>query len=84
MTRSAEKSMEFEEAACGKDLPTCEDIPEWMRVHSAGLDGLEVSSAKNAVTVYLRTRPNGMDGEWAEHRDVIHWYAPSTSVLRSS
>jgi hypothetical protein len=77
MTRSAEKCIEFEEAGCGKESPKCEDIPEWRRIHSAGLDGLEVSTAKNKVTVYMRTRPNGIDGEWVEYQDKIHWYVQS-------
>ena len=81
MTRSAEKCIEFEEAGCGKESPKCEDIPEWRRIHSAGLDGLEVSTAKNEVTVYMRTRPNGIDGEWAEYQDKIYWYVHAASVL---
>jgi hypothetical protein len=74
MRRSAEKCIEFEEAGCGKATPKCYDIPEWRRVHSAGLDGFEVSAARKSVTIYIRTRPNGMDGEWEEHQDTIHWY----------
>ena len=73
MTHSAQKCMEFEEAGCDKEFPTCQDIPEWKRVHSAGLDGLEVSAAKKNVTMYFRTRPNGIDGEWTEHQDTVHW-----------
>lgn len=74
MTHSAQKCMEFEESGCDKEFPTCQDIPEWKRVHSAGLDGLEVSAAKRDVTMYFRTRPNGPDGEWTEHQDTVHWW----------
>ena len=80
MTRSAEKCVQFEEASCGKESPKCEDIHEWKRIHSAGLDGLEVSAATREVTVYLRTRPNGIDGEWVEHKDKIYWYECSSSL----
>ena len=82
MTRSVEKCIEFEEADCDKASPKCEDIPEWRRVHSCGLDGFEVSAAKKTVTMYIRTRPNVMDGEWAEYHDSIHWYVElQTTVL---
>ena len=80
MTRSAEKCIDFEEASCGKESPKCEDVPEWRRIHSAGLDGLEVSTAKPKVTVYMRTRPNGMDGEWVEYHDSIYWCVHFTHI----
>lgn len=71
MTRSAELCVQYEEAGCDKECPRCEDIPEWKRIYSAGLDGLEVSSANKRVTAYLRTRPNGMDGEWMDVQHTI-------------
>ena len=73
MTRSAQLCIESEEAGCGKEFPRCEDIPEWRRIHAAGLDGLQVSYARRRVKVHLRTRPNGMDGEWAGIEQTIEW-----------
>ena len=73
MTRTAEICVGFEEAGCWKDSPKCADISEWKRVHSAGLDGTGVSSTQRRLKVYLRTRPNGMDGEWVEMEQMIEW-----------
>lgn len=77
MTQIAETCVKYEEALCEKEYPLCEDIPEWRRIHSSGLGGWDVSSDKTTVTAHLRTRPNGMDGEWSDIQEPI-----DLSVLR--
>lgn len=73
MTRTAQLCVEFEEALCDKEYPTCKDIPEWRRVYSAGFDSWDLENLQKKVTSHLRTRPNGMDGEWADVQKVIEW-----------
>lgn len=75
MTQIAETCVKYEEALCEKEYPLCEDIPEWRRIHSSGLGGWDVSSPKTTVTAHLRTRPNGMDGEWCDVQAPIDFWA---------
>lgn len=65
-TQTAKMCIIFEETGTGKELPLCEDIPEWRRIHSAGFDGWDDEDPKATVRFNLRTRPNGMDGEWLD------------------
>lgn len=71
--RTAEICINFEEEFCGKEVAQCSDIPEWRRIHSAGFDGWNDEGPRDQVTVNLRTRPNGMDGEWVEFTKTIDW-----------
>ncbi|CAK1355593.1 hypothetical protein CB0940_00692 [Cercospora beticola] len=79
-TRTAEMVVRFEEALCDKPpgAALCSDIPEWRRVHSAIFDtsGHDATPRKK-VMVKLRTRPNGIDGEWIDHEESIDWLVPS-------
>lgn len=75
MTQIAETCVKYEEALCEKENPLCEDIPEWRRIHSSGLGGWDVSAPKTTVTAHLRTRPNGMDGEWCDIQQPIDFWA---------
>ncbi|KAK4543644.1 hypothetical protein LTR36_005289 [Oleoguttula mirabilis] len=82
MTRTAQVCVRYEEALCGTESPTCQDIPEWRRVHSAGFDGWNVQVPEQRVNANIRVRPNGMDGEWLELSESIEWSAPGGSYLR--
>ena len=66
MTQISQACIRYEESFCGKQSPLCEDIPEWQRVHSSGLGSWDIQSPTTTVTALLRTRPNGMDGEWCD------------------
>lgn len=76
MTQITQACVRYEEALCEKENPLCEDIPEWRRVHSSGLGGWDVSTPKTAMTAHLRTRPNGMDGEWCDIEEPIELFVP--------
>ena len=71
MSEIARACVNYEEKFCEKENPRCEDIPEWRRVHSTGLGSWDVSSSKVAVMAHLRTRPNGMDGDWHDAKEAI-------------
>lgn len=73
MTRTAEVVVDFEESWCEKEFPTCSDIPEWRRTHSAGFDGWNLMTPKPRVTTHLLTWPNGMDGDCQIIQQVISW-----------
>lgn len=74
MTKAAERCMVIEERGCTKEHPQCEDIPEWRRVHGSGFDAWVVAApSRSRVTARLRTRPNGMDGEWMDLEEVLEW-----------
>ncbi|CAK4032808.1 Transcriptional regulatory moc3 [Lecanosticta acicola] len=64
--QTAKMCILWEESLTDKEQPLCEDIPEWQRIHSAGFDGWDDDNPKRTVKVHLRTRPNGMDGEWLD------------------
>ena len=72
ITYLAMRCVEFEERFCGQDLPRCDDIPEWKRIHSAGFRSLGHSLLPR-ITAFIRTRPNGMDGEWQDDEWTITW-----------
>lgn len=38
-----------------------------------GFDGWDDDSPRRKVKVHLRTRPNGMDGEWSEFAEQFDW-----------
>lgn len=76
MTREAEILIRLEEAECGEEVPCCSDIPEWRRVHRAGVDGWGLHPSKSkrqSASTTMGTRPNGMDGEWAEFSEDLGW-----------
>lgn len=72
-TRAAEMWVQYEEELCDKEFATCEDIPEWRRIHCASLEGWDDQAPKKKTHtgVNLRTRPNGMDGEWHDLEEHI-------------
>nr|POE50136.1 mitochondrial import inner membrane translocase subunit tim54 [Quercus suber] len=71
MTRVAAACIEIEERNSEKPSPKCSDIAEWQRIHSAGIDGWFLCQGARKLTANLRTRPNGMDGEWLDLEEVI-------------
>ncbi|SMQ46562.1 unnamed protein product [Zymoseptoria tritici ST99CH_3D7] len=73
--RTAEVCVAFEEADCGKQIATCEDIPEWKRIHSASFGGSNLHLPENKVLMHLNLRPNGLDGEWAVFVEELDWAA---------
>lgn len=74
MTKAAEKCIMIEETGCTKKHPQCEDIPEWRRVHGSGFDAWVLAApSRSKVTARLRTRPNGMDGEWMDLEEPLEW-----------
>ncbi|KAH9845484.1 Transcriptional regulatory protein moc3 [Teratosphaeria destructans] len=73
MTRTASLCVKLEEHWCDKHSPTCADIPEWRRIHSAGFDGWEYGVPKPRTTTHFRMMPNGTDGEWADFEQAIYW-----------
>lgn len=83
LARLTEAEIRYEEALFEGDHPTCKDIPEWRRVHASALDKWDVSSGKTTVRVALRTRPNGMDGEWHDVLETLHLYV-QTTLLQTS
>ncbi|KAI5370229.1 Putative zn(2)-C6 fungal-type DNA-binding domain, fungal transcription factor [Septoria linicola] len=79
-SRTAEMCVRFEEALCDKQpgAALCSDIPEWRRVHSASFDAMgDEPAPKKKVMVKLRSRPNGLDGEWVDTEEHIDWLVPS-------
>ena len=74
MIKSAELCIQREEELCQVPSPSCEDVPEWRRVHSSGFDEWVLGAAnKEVFTARLRRRMNGMDGEWDEVVESIRW-----------
>lgn len=72
--RTSQALVRFEEGLCDKDVVLCEDIPEWRRVCTIGFEGWGREDAhQRTVTLTLRTRPNGMDGEWMDFEEVLPW-----------
>ena len=67
--RVAERVIEIEEglpsSSAGSEtaslFPRCEDVLEFQRIHSVGLD---VDMGRRAVRVTYHRRLNGLDGEW--------------------
>lgn len=75
MTKAAERTVEVEEASCLTENPQCKDIYEWQRVHSSGLDtSILAAPQRSRVVARMRTRPNGLDGEWVDFSEIIEWY----------
>lgn len=75
MTRTAEHCIQYEESLCANPHPQCADIPEWRRIHSAGFDGWGTAHKQQThVTMHMRTRPYGMDGDWVDASKEIEWY----------
>lgn len=74
--RTSEVLVNFEEALCDKAVVTCEDIPEWRRVHAVNFGGWGGYGGQPEVTVTLRTRPNGMDGEFVDFEESLAWSVP--------
>lgn len=83
MTRTAQICVKFEEAHCGKELPSCHDIPEWRRILAAGFDGWTLQVPRHKVNAHMRIRPNGMDGECVELSESIQLPMPQGSCLRT-
>lgn len=74
MTKAAELCMTIEETGCTKERPQCEDIPEWRRIHGSGFDAwILAAPSRREVMARLRTRPNGMDGEWMDLEVPLEW-----------
>lgn len=69
---TVELCIDYEESRCAKDSPKCEDIPEFWRVHSAAFDGWMMEGPRRSVSVHFRTKPNGVDGEWADVTQSIN------------
>lgn len=89
MTQIARACVKYEKALCEKKSPLCEDVPERRRDHSSGLSGWDVTSRKTLVMANLRTRPNGMDGEWCDVQrsielfvyDAIHIFVQNANFI---
>lgn len=74
MTKTAELCMTIEETGCTKEYPQCEDIPEWRRIHGSGFDAwILAAPSRSKVVARLRSRPNGMDGEWVDLEVPLEW-----------
>ena len=73
MTRAAQVCIDHEESTTDKESPKCADIPEWRRVHTVAFHDWSVSTPTQSATLHLRTRPNGMDGEWWDDMKLIEW-----------
>lgn len=71
--RTSQALVRFEEALCDKDVVLCEDIPEWRRVCTVGFEGWNREEGQQKINITLRTRPNGMDGEWMDFAESLAW-----------
>jgi hypothetical protein len=81
--RTAEICVAFEEADCGKEVPLCEDIPEWKRIHSASFTGWSPDLPQHKVQVHLTVRPNGLDGEWADCVETFDWQVSGDTFIEN-
>jgi hypothetical protein len=83
ITKVAEMIAVYEEDGCEAEYPRCEDIPEWKRVHNFDFDAwiLATQQRSSKVSVTLRVRPNGLDGEWAEVYGEVECHESDTSFL---
>lgn len=68
--RTAKLIIDYEEA--GQKNLESSDVPEWRRVHNPSFDHLDTASWHGIVGGPLRVRPNGMDGEWMDLRELAN------------
>ena len=73
MVLMAEICIEYEEGLCDEKSPSCEAIAEWRRVHSGAVEYEKLPNSQTRVKFTLRTRPNGMDGDWEVFTQAVRW-----------